>query len=72
MGKFCTVVVVVPVVVEDFSRYQNTLNLTEFQNNFAGFFSYVSLCAWHLQKSPIKQQCTLEHNLGEKYLEQFP
>lgn len=41
MGKFCT------VVVEDFSRYQNTLNLTEFQNNFAGFFFFfhVSLCA---------------------------
>lgn len=38
MGKFCTVVVVVPVVVEYFNRYQNTLNLTEFQNNFAGFF----------------------------------
>lgn len=45
MSKFCTVVVVVPVVVEYFNRYQNTLNLTEFQNNFAGFFSYVSLCA---------------------------
>lgn len=61
----------VPVEVEDFRRYQNTLDLTEFQNNFAGFFS-VSLCAWHLYKSPIKQQCALEHNLGKKYLEQFP
>lgn len=62
----------VSVEVEDFSRYQNTLNLNVFQNNFAGVFFYISLCAWHLHKSPIKQKCALEHNLGKKYLEQLP
>lgn len=55
----------VPVAEEDSRRDQNTLNLTEFRDNFAFF-----LLVCFLDVSSHRR-INLEHILGKRYLEQF-
>lgn len=55
----------VPVAEEDSKRDQNTLNLTEFRDNFAFF-----LLVCFLDVSSHRR-INLEHILGKRYLEQF-